>query len=83
MVLFRKQTAVETQSVWQKKDQDGNLLTKVTYEYNAMGEMLKAFDAKQNSIVQFFTQDLSQVTCPEYQFNLFSKMYYTFENYIN
>ena len=38
-----------------KKDQDGNLLTKVTYEYNAMGEMLKAFDAKQNPIVQFFT----------------------------
>ena len=33
-----------------KKDQDGNLLTKVTYEYNAMGEMLKAFDAKQNPI---------------------------------
>ncbi|MBR6582212.1 MAG: hypothetical protein IKK80_01210, partial [Treponema sp.] len=33
-----------------KKDKDGNLLTKVTYEYNAMGEMLKAFDAKQNPI---------------------------------
>ena len=33
-----------------KKDQDGNQLTKVTYEYNAMGEMLKAFDAKQNPI---------------------------------
>ena len=48
-----------------------------------MGEMLKAFDAKQNPIVQFFTYYLSQVTCPEYQFNLFSKMYYTFENYIN
>ena len=38
-----------------KIDQDGNLLTKVTYEYNAMGEMLKAFGAKQNPIVQFFT----------------------------
>ena len=34
-----------------KKDQDGNLLTKVTYEYNAMGEMLKDFDAKQNPII--------------------------------
>ena len=33
-----------------KKDQDGNLLTKVTYEYNAMGEMLKAFDAKGHPI---------------------------------
>ena len=33
-----------------KKDKDGNQLTKVTYEYNAMGEMLKAFDAKQNPI---------------------------------
>ena len=33
-----------------KKDKEGNLLTKVTYEYNAMGEMLKAFDAKQNPI---------------------------------
>ena len=33
-----------------KKDKDGNQLTKVTYEYNAMGEMLKAFDSKQNPI---------------------------------
>jgi len=29
-----------------KKDSFGKLLTEVTYEYNIMGEMLKAFDAK-------------------------------------
>ena len=29
-----------------KNDKDGKQLTQVTYRYNAMGEMLKAFDAK-------------------------------------
>ena len=29
-----------------KNDKDGKQLTEVTYRYNAMGEMLKAFDAK-------------------------------------
>ncbi|MBQ7882102.1 MAG: RHS repeat protein, partial [Treponema sp.] len=33
-----------------KEDRNGNQLTKVTYEYNAMGEMLKAFDANCNPI---------------------------------
>ena len=33
-----------------KEDKDGNQLTQVTYRYNEMGEMLKAFDAKQNPI---------------------------------
>ena len=31
-----------------------------------------------NRVVRFFTGDLSQVTCPEYQFKLFSKTYYSF-----
>ena len=33
-----------------KKDAQGKLLTQVTYRYNAMGEMLKAFDAKGHPI---------------------------------
>ena len=33
-----------------KNDKDGNQLTEVTYRYNAMGEMLKAFDAKGHPI---------------------------------
>ena len=33
-----------------RTDKNGAQLTEVTYEYNAMGEMLKAFDAKQNPI---------------------------------
>ena len=33
-----------------KNDKDGKQLTEVTYRYNEMGEMLKAFDAKQNPI---------------------------------
>lgn len=44
-------------------------------------EKYKGFD--KIPLVQFFTKDLSQVTCPEYQFKLFSKMYYTFGNDIN
>ncbi|MCR5080656.1 MAG: hypothetical protein K6B17_04870 [Treponema sp.] len=31
-------------------DKDGNQLTQVTYQYNEMGEMLKAFDAKDHPI---------------------------------
>ena len=33
-----------------KNDKDGKQLTEVTYRYNAMGEMLKAFDAKGHPI---------------------------------
>ena len=33
-----------------KADKDGKRLTKVTYKYNEMGEMLKAFDAKGHPI---------------------------------
>ena len=33
-----------------KNDKDGKQLTQVTYRYNAMGEMLKAFDAKGHPI---------------------------------
>ena len=33
-----------------KEDRDGNQLTKVSYEYNAMGEMLFAYDANGNPI---------------------------------
>ena len=33
-----------------KEDKDGNQLTQVTYRYNEMGEMLKAFDAKGHPI---------------------------------
>ena len=33
-----------------KNDKDGKQLTEVTYRYNAMGEMLKAFDAKEQPI---------------------------------
>ena len=33
-----------------KNDKDGKRLTEVTYRYNAMGEMLKAFDAKGHPI---------------------------------
>ena len=33
-----------------KKDAQGKLLTQATYRYNAMGEMLKAFDAKGHPI---------------------------------
>ena len=33
-----------------KQDNQGNQLTEVTYRYNAMGEMLKAFDAKEHPI---------------------------------
>ena len=33
-----------------KKDVQGKLLTQATYRYNAMGEMLKAFDAKEQPI---------------------------------
>ena len=33
-----------------KNDKDGKQLTQVTYKYNAMGEMLKAFDAKGHPI---------------------------------
>ena len=34
-----------------KNDKDGKQLTEVTYRYNAMGEMLKAFDAKGNAVI--------------------------------
>ena len=34
-----------------KNDKDGKQLTEVTYRYNAMGEMLKAFDAKGNPVI--------------------------------
>ncbi|WP_288985717.1 toxin TcdB middle/N-terminal domain-containing protein [uncultured Treponema sp.] len=34
-----------------KNDKDGKQLTEVTYRYNAMGEMLKAFDAKRNAVI--------------------------------
>ena len=34
-----------------RKDSAGKLLTEVTYKYNAMGEMLKAFDAKGNAVI--------------------------------
>ena len=33
-----------------KEDKNGKQLTQVTYKYNEMGEMLNAFDAKQNPI---------------------------------
>lgn len=43
-------------------------------------EKYKGFD----KAYDFFTVgNLSQVTCPEYHFKLFSKMYYTFGNDIN
>ena len=34
-----------------KKDVQGKLLTQATYRYNEMGEMLKAFDAKGNTVI--------------------------------
>ena len=34
-----------------KKDKNGKLLTQATYRYNAMNEMTKAFDAKENAVI--------------------------------
>ena len=34
-----------------KKDKNGKLLTKAAYRYNELGEMLKAFDAKENAVI--------------------------------
>ncbi len=97
-INFGKENYNKPYSTIEKKDVNGNVLKQNCADLaadiiSAAGlqiqkpkiddkarEKYKGFD----KAYDFFTVgNLSQVTCPEYQFKLFSKMYYTFGNDIN
>ena len=97
-INFGKENYNKPYSTIEKKDVNGNVLKQNCADLAAdiistaglqiqkpkiddkAREKYKGFD----KAYDFFTVgNLSQVTCPEYQFKLFSKMYYTFGNDIN